>query len=173
MTGSNLDAELFAKIRDALLARTGTWSANAVYEASRAFGVRGRRSVILKTIKSTCGSGTQRSGPRPAGSTTYRVRSRQSVHRLLLGEGQPTPPERVPLSSAQRFAVLARDKFTCRYCGAKAPDTVLHVDHIHPVADGGTNEPENLVAACGSCNLGKGRKRLSQLSPSSRGADAP
>jgi hypothetical protein len=32
---------------------------------------------------------------------------------------------------------------------------MLHVDHVIPVSDGGEDVPENLVAACASCNLGK------------------
>lgn len=54
-----------------------------------------------------------------------------------------------------RFSILNRDNFTCRYCGHEAPDVVLHVDHITPVAQGGTNDEENLVTACAGCNLGK------------------
>lgn len=33
---------------------------------------------------------------------------------------------------------------------------ILHVDHIYPKAEGGTDETENLVTACSECNLGKG-----------------
>jgi len=54
-----------------------------------------------------------------------------------------------------RFDVLKRDRFTCRYCGAKAPQVVLHVDHVFPRALGGSNEPGNLVTACADCNWGK------------------
>lgn len=32
---------------------------------------------------------------------------------------------------------------------------LLHIDHIKPVADGGTNELTNLITACMPCNLGK------------------
>lgn len=55
-----------------------------------------------------------------------------------------------------RFEVLQRDGFACAYCGRKAPDVVLHVDHVKPVCDGGDGSLENLVAACADCNLGKG-----------------
>lgn len=57
-----------------------------------------------------------------------------------------------------RFDVLARDRYTCRYCGRKAPDVELVVDHIVPVVKGGTNEPANLVTACEDCNSGKGKR---------------
>lgn len=66
--------------------------------------------------------------------------------------------ERKPLPKKVRFEVLKRDRFTCQYCGRKAPDVVLHVDHIHPVADGGTDDMTNLVTACSECNLGKGAR---------------
>jgi len=51
--------------------------------------------------------------------------------------------------------VLRRDNHTCRYCGAAAPDVKLTVDHVVPVALGGSDEPSNLVTACGPCNSGK------------------
>jgi hypothetical protein len=54
-----------------------------------------------------------------------------------------------------RFEVLKRDNYTCRYCGGTAPDVVLTIDHVLPVALGGTDDPTNLVAACKDCNAGK------------------
>lgn len=68
--------------------------------------------------------------------------------------------ERKSLSRKTRFEVFKRDKFTCQYCGAQAPDVTLEVDHIEPVAEGGTNDITNLVTACVSCNRGKGAIRL-------------
>lgn len=59
-----------------------------------------------------------------------------------------------------RFEVFKRDNFTCQYCGSKAPDVVLHIDHINPVAGGGDNDPMNLVTSCEPCNLGKGARTL-------------
>jgi 5-methylcytosine-specific restriction endonuclease McrA len=32
---------------------------------------------------------------------------------------------------------------------------VLHVDHVVPVAAGGTTTEDNLLTACEECNLGK------------------
>jgi hypothetical protein len=54
-----------------------------------------------------------------------------------------------------RFEVLRRDRYTCRYCGAKAPDVELTVDHVTPIALGGRDEPSNLITACRTCNSGK------------------
>lgn len=54
-----------------------------------------------------------------------------------------------------RFEVLRRDNFTCRYCGASAPEVKLEVDHVVPRALGGSDKPWNLVASCETCNRGK------------------
>jgi hypothetical protein len=54
-----------------------------------------------------------------------------------------------------RFEVLRRDDHRCRYCGASASDVRLTIDHVIPVALGGADQPENLVAACFDCNAGK------------------
>lgn len=68
--------------------------------------------------------------------------------------------ERKPIGRKLRFEVFKRDKFTCQYCGAKAPDVILNVDHIHPVAAGGANDVLNLVTACQGCNAGKGARLI-------------
>lgn len=63
--------------------------------------------------------------------------------------------KRESLSKKIRFEVFKRDKFTCVYCGRKAPDVILEVDHIEPVAKGGDNSITNLVTSCIDCNRGK------------------
>lgn len=70
---------------------------------------------------------------------------------------------RKQISAGVRFAVLRRDNFTCQYCGAKAPDVELHVDHIHPLCHGGTNDMVNLITACKDCNLGKSGDKFDAL----------
>lgn len=59
------------------------------------------------------------------------------------------------ISKRLRYEILRRDNHTCRYCGAKAPDVTLTVDHVTPTALGGGDTPDNLVAACRDCNAGK------------------
>lgn len=59
-----------------------------------------------------------------------------------------------------RFRVLRRDSYTCRYCGAKAPDVKLHVDHVEPWVEVLRHDIHNLVAACQPCNLGKSAMSL-------------
>lgn len=71
---------------------------------------------------------------------------------------------RKPLSKAIRFEVFKRDRFTCQYCGRKAPDVVLEVDHIKPYSKGGKDEIINLVTACRDCNRGKTNRELDDSS---------
>ena len=69
--------------------------------------------------------------------------------------------EREPISKKLRFEVFKRDGFTCQYCGGKAPDVLLHVDHVKPVVNGGQSDILNLITSCAACNLGKGPREIS------------
>jgi hypothetical protein len=62
----------------------------------------------------------------------------------------------------RRFELFKRDGFICQYCGTHPPGVVLVLDHIVPVAAGGTDDDDNLVTACEPCNQGKAARSLSQ-----------
>ena len=47
-----------------------------------------------------------------------------------------------------RLRILARDQWVCHWCGG----TARSVDHLTPKADGGADDPANLVASCIPCN---------------------
>ena len=51
-----------------------------------------------------------------------------------------------------RERVLIRDGYCCQYCGAQDATTV---DHVQPISKGGTDELDNLLAACTRCNYQK------------------
>lgn len=72
--------------------------------------------------------------------------------------------KRKTISKKARFEVFKRDNFSCQYCGQSAPDVVLHIDHINPVAGGGDNDIMNLITSCLDCNLGKGARELDDKS---------
>ena len=59
------------------------------------------------------------------------------------------------VSKRLRYEVFRRDNHACRYCGARAPEVTLTIDHVVPGALGGDDEPANLVTACKDCNSGK------------------
>ena len=75
----------------------------------------------------------------------------------------PTKQARKSISKKTRFEVFKRDSFTCQYCGAHPPKAILHVDHIDPVSNGGSNHIDNLITSCDSCNIGKGARLLSDI----------
>ena len=56
-----------------------------------------------------------------------------------------------------RFNLFLRDEFSCQYCGKKGEMTF---DHVLPRCKGGKTSWDNVVAACGSCNLKKGSRDL-------------
>ena len=69
--------------------------------------------------------------------------------------------KRQGIPKSVRFEVFKRDSFKCQYCGASAPDVLLEVDHIHPLAKGGESiDITNLITACNPCNSGKSDRVL-------------
>jgi 5-methylcytosine-specific restriction endonuclease McrA len=65
-------------------------------------------------------------------------------------------PRDVHRRKITRKAVLARDSWTCQYCGSQRPG--LTVDHVIPRSRGGESVWENIVAACTTCNRKKGNR---------------
>jgi 5-methylcytosine-specific restriction endonuclease McrA len=64
------------------------------------------------------------------------------------------PP--APRPAFTRFNVFLRDRFTCQYCGEPGPAHQFTFDHVIPRSLGGRTTWENVVTACGACNLHKG-----------------
>jgi 5-methylcytosine-specific restriction endonuclease McrA len=61
-----------------------------------------------------------------------------------------------------RAGVFLRDRNRCAYCGERFPVRDLTFDHVTPQSRGGRTVWENVVAACGPCNLRKGNKSVRQ-----------
>ncbi|NQW09361.1 MAG: HNH endonuclease [Alphaproteobacteria bacterium] len=57
-----------------------------------------------------------------------------------------------------RFNVFLRDRFTCQYCAGRLPTHELTFDHVVPRSRGGRTSWENVVTACGVCNLRKSNR---------------
>lgn len=72
-------------------------------------------------------------------------------------------PRRLSLPLTRR-TILARDHYTCQYCGAQPGRAELTVDHVVPKSQGGKTVWENVVTACRACNQRKGH-----LSPAQAG----
>src|SRR3546814_10979724 len=57
-----------------------------------------------------------------------------------------------------RFNVFLRDRFSCQYCGFRLATQDLTFDHVIPRSRGGRTTWENVVTACGACNLRTGSR---------------
>lgn len=85
---------------------------------------------------------------------------------VLEADRQSVPHDR-NIPDTVRVTVLERDKFKCRCCGwnpsgrqAKDPRTLLELHHIEHHAEGGSNEPDNLIALCNVHHDEVHRKKL-------------
>ena len=67
-------------------------------------------------------------------------------------------PKRQPAFT--RFNVFLRDNFTCQYCCKRFSANELTFDHLVPRCLTGKTTWNNVVSACTSCNLKKGRRLL-------------
>jgi 5-methylcytosine-specific restriction endonuclease McrA len=66
-------------------------------------------------------------------------------------------PRRMSLPVTRR-TVLARDHYTCQYCGLAPVRQMLTLDHVLPRSRGGKTTWENVVTACQKCNGRKGNR---------------
>jgi 5-methylcytosine-specific restriction endonuclease McrA len=69
----------------------------------------------------------------------------------------PVPTQRTSISAEMRLRVWQRDGGACRGCGSNVE---LQLDHVIPVAFGGSNSETNLQMLCASCNHSKGASVL-------------
>ena len=68
-------------------------------------------------------------------------------HRRVLAEHRKRHVKRATFRDCAR---------RCVYCGTLLGLELATLDHVHPLAHGGTHAPGNLVAACHGCNQLKG-----------------
>ena len=61
-------------------------------------------------------------------------------------------------SAADVREIVAAQNHKCIYCGADLRKVRRHIDHIRPLARGGTSYRSNLQALCATCNLRKHAK---------------
>lgn len=60
------------------------------------------------------------------------------------------------MKRAMRSTALRDCAQRCVYCAGRLDVSCATLDHVHPRARGGRNEPGNVVVACGPCNRLKG-----------------
>lgn len=59
------------------------------------------------------------------------------------------------LSKTEREQILAKTNGHCAYCGCELTLKTMQADHIHSLYTGGSNELDNYLPACRSCNFYK------------------
>ena len=72
-------------------------------------------------------------------------------------------PYRISLPVTRR-TVLARDHYTCQYCGCQPLRKELTVDHVVPRSRGGRSVWDNVTTACMRCNSRKGNRTPEEAS---------
>lgn len=99
---------------------------------------------------------------------TFGIPAAHRLTAVLVAEGLWTPAEGGWLVNTERIRLARRRRSirhlfqrvvawwgrACVYCGLS--DAPLEIEHIVPVARGGTDDPANLTIACRPCNLSKG-----------------
>jgi predicted nucleic acid-binding Zn ribbon protein len=84
-----------------------------------------------------------------------------AAHKLKRGNGRLGPGRRREI---ERAYVIERDGSRCHLCGKKCRPEEIHLDHVVPLSQGGSHDPENLRVSHAVCNLRKGdRPRDEQL----------
>jgi len=67
-----------------------------------------------------------------------------------------------PITKATRDMVWERDGGCCYLCKLPVPREQLSIEHVIALANGGTNHPDNLRAACRGCNSRKGARTVAR-----------
>ena len=90
---------------------------------------------------------------------TAKVQKKANEDAAIVEAVKASKPARKPIGARLRAMVMERDGMACTRCGQVAgPGVTLHIDHIQPVASGGTNCESNLRTLCSECNLGRGAR---------------
>lgn len=92
----------------------------------------------------------------------YRLKGAGGIQHLLFRHCLESEWNRTKRISLRRYKelfqrLLHKYNFTCVNCGCK-DKSKLTIDHIKPVARGGTDKEVNLQILCKSCNSKKGAK---------------
>ena len=87
---------------------------------------------------------------RAANPEQYAAYSRNRKHRVRNAQGSHTGDD--------VQAIFAAQKGRCAYCREPITMRAKHVDHILPLARGGTNDRRNLQITCAGCNQRKHTK---------------
>lgn len=77
------------------------------------------------------------------------------------------------VTTEQLMELFNERDWTCHYCGIYSKGAgEMTLDHVEPMANGGSNTIDNCVPACYACNIAKGTKTVQEFLVSiNRGAE--
>lgn len=147
-------------------ASTGNGGAEQVYCSKRCQNIACLRRYRSKTAQATCKHCGQTFITTKASDRVYcsddchyayKAKRYAILYRTLSADA------RRPIPSLIRRYIMERDEWSCHICDGRIskrlqsphPDSAT-IDHLLPLAAGGTNEIDNLAAAHRRCNLAKG-----------------
>jgi HNH endonuclease len=81
-----------------------------------------------------------------------------AIYRAKVARGERPRHMSRRVATRRKQALLSRDGAFCRYCLKRFKADVLTIDHVVPLARGGSNDLTNLVLACEPCNKAKSDK---------------
>jgi 5-methylcytosine-specific restriction enzyme A len=84
--------------------------------------------------------------------------SKQEIKNWIGTVTTSTNRTRKTIPAALRHEVFKRDNYKCRECGISKDYRPLDVDHIVSVAQGGSDELDNLQLLCRDCNSAKDKR---------------
>lgn len=114
------------------------------------------KAIASRDEADAAASREQKDAQRPA--TTKVVREGQEMDSRRYTSAQvERRPAREKLSRPIVRQVWQRDRGECRNCGSRH---ALQVDHVQPLARGGSNEPANLRLLCRTCNQRQAIRKL-------------
>ena len=114
----------------------------------------GRKSLPSHGAKISAGPYLKRWGSmRNACRLLAQYKSGEITQDQLLGNRSASA--RGTISLKIRWDVMKRGNYMCAKCGSRPPDVSLEIDHIVPLAQGGTDAITNLQVLCNRCNQGK------------------
>ena len=164
----HLEPPLAATLADSFTAPEGIEDAEAQAGGSSSHPDRSLRERLKPALAKTWG------WTKPIG-----LRTADGLISLMLlfqaGQRRIAPTKRRAWPKGRKEQLMRRQGNRCVYCGRRYSAHYLDIDHMDPVAYGGSNDPSNLQVLCGPCNRRKGdqtdrefRRRYSGLVPSRR-----
>lgn len=136
-----------------------------------------RQAALENQIKAAIGGNTY--GQTPSGqwvswksqsrkeytvaATTYRTLRECKEPKLIeYANGQAATPaidykiaKRKPIAEGVKQRLFTNSPF-CRWCNCQLTRATMTIEHVVPLAIGGTNDEHNLALACERCNLARG-----------------